>query len=142
MRGNTQHKMLVKVDVNSIFYKVKKFFSNLFQKKEVNNNIIRGQEISDGELKNEHKKNDFVETIRNIEDDETRLLKLQKQYRAGKIKEEELSSKQKNSLCVLYDRQFLQHRYIVILLIMMITKSFPHCMSSNLIKPHTFSNFI
>ena len=46
-----------------------------------------------------------MESIRNIEDEETKLLKLQKQYRSGKIKEEELTEEQVNSLCILYDRQ-------------------------------------
>ena len=46
-----------------------------------------------------------MESIKNIEDEETKLLKLQKQYRSGEIKEEELSEEQINSLCKLYDRQ-------------------------------------
>ena len=43
--------------------------------------------------------------IRNIEDDETKLNNLQKQYRDGEIKEEDLSAEQVNELCALYDRQ-------------------------------------
>ena len=46
-----------------------------------------------------------MESIKNIEDEETKLLKLQKQYRSGEIKEEELSEEQINSLCKLYDKQ-------------------------------------
>ena len=34
-----------------------------------------------------------------------KLLKLQKQYRSGEIKEEELTQEQVNSLCALYDKQ-------------------------------------
>ena len=46
-----------------------------------------------------------MEEIRNIENEETKLLKLQKQYRSGEIKEEELTEEQVNSLCALYDKQ-------------------------------------
>ena len=46
-----------------------------------------------------------MESIKNIEDEETKLLKLQKQYRSGEIKEEELSEEQVKSLCKLYDKQ-------------------------------------
>ena len=46
-----------------------------------------------------------MESIKNIEDEETKLLKLQRQYRSGEIKEEELTEEQVNSLCTLYDRQ-------------------------------------
>ena len=51
------------------------------------------------------RKNTFMESIRNIEDEETKLLKLQKQYRTGKINAEELSEQQIKSLGKLYDRQ-------------------------------------
>ena len=46
-----------------------------------------------------------MEEIRNIENEETKLLKLQKQYRSGEIKEEELTEEKVNSLCALYDKQ-------------------------------------
>lgn len=51
------------------------------------------------------KDNKFMEEIKKIEDEETLILKLQKQYRNGKIKEEELTEEQINSLCKLYDKQ-------------------------------------
>lgn len=47
----------------------------------------------------------FSETIRIVEDEETKLLKLQKQYRSGQIKESDMSQEQIDSLCNLYDRQ-------------------------------------
>ena len=46
-----------------------------------------------------------MKSIRNIEDEETKLLKLQKQYRSGKIKGEELTEEQINALSELYDKQ-------------------------------------
>lgn len=101
MKENTQDKMLVQVDENSIFYKIKKFLKNLFYKKETVKPVCENQEKVD----NEQKRNSFLETIKNIEDDNIKLLKLQKQYRAGKIKEEDLTGEQKNLLCNLYDKQ-------------------------------------
>ena len=103
MKENTQEKSLVQVNENSIFYKIKKFFRNLFHKNEIIievNNVERHIEIE-----KENAKNFFMEAIKNIEDDETKLLKLQKQYRSGEIKEEELTEEQVASLCSLYDKQ-------------------------------------
>ena len=56
-------------------------------------------------MENENKKKSFMESIKNIENEEIKLLKLQKQYRSGEIKEEELTEEQVNSLCALYDKQ-------------------------------------
>lgn len=101
MKGNIQDKSLVQINENSIFYRIKKFFKNLFyrEKHNVNEpvNIIEETSINN--------KSSFMESIRNIEDEETKLLKLQKQYRSGEIKEEELTQEQVNSLCALYDKQ-------------------------------------
>lgn len=104
MVKNTVEKSLVKINKNSIFSKIKQFFKNLFSKNETvftdvsaaSNNII----ISD-----EDKRNTFVEKIKNIEDEETILLKLQRKYRNGEIKEEDLTEEQINFLCKLYDKQ-------------------------------------
>ena len=105
MKENTQGKSLVQVNENSIFYKIKKFFKNLFNKNsEITNNyaIIEEQKVN---LENGNKKKSFMESIKNIENEEIKLLKLQKQYRSGEIKEEELTEEQVNSLCALYDKQ-------------------------------------
>ena len=104
MKENTDEKSLVKINKNSIFYKTKLFFKNLFSRNESivtdipvpENNIVRSDE---------NKNNTFMEEIKKIEDEETVLLKLQKQYRAGEIKEEDMTEEQINSLCDLYDKQ-------------------------------------
>ena len=102
MKDNTQEKSLVKVNENSIFYKIKFFFRNLFHKDtKFENGIVE-------EPKNISQKNgkiDFIENIRNIENEETRLLKLQKQYRNGEIKEYDMTEEQISSLTALYDKQ-------------------------------------
>lgn len=105
MKENTQEKSLIQVNENSIFYKIKRFFKNLFNKKiDTANNYATIEETknSDG---NKDKKNSFMESIKNIENEETKLLKLQKQYRSGEIKEEDLTEEQVKSLCDLYDKQ-------------------------------------
>lgn len=103
MKENTDEKSLVRINENSIFYKIKQFFKCLFYKKEpINNTIVETNKVI---LPNENKKNKFMEEIKNIEDEETVLLKLQTKFRSGEIKEEELSNEQINLLCALYDRQ-------------------------------------
>jgi len=105
MKENTQDKSLVQVNENSIFYKIKKFFRNLFYrpKIDINESI---NDIETATINNqESNKNAFMKEIRNIEDEETLILKLQKQYRSGEIKEEELTEEQVKSLCDLYDKQ-------------------------------------
>ena len=103
MKENTDEKSLVKINENSIFYKIKQFFKKLFYKKETINNIT--VETNKVILQNDNKKNKFMEEIKNIEDEETLLLKLQKKFRSGEIKEEELTS-----LCELYDKQIANLR--------------------------------
>ena len=105
MKENTQEKSLVQVNENGIFYKIKKFFKNLFNSNANTTNNYAIVKETESLVESENKKNSFMESIKNIEDEETKLLKLQKQYRSGEIKEEELSEEQINSLCKLYDRQ-------------------------------------
>lgn len=110
MKENTQEKLLVQVNENSIFYKIKSFFRNLFHRKQAVNEVNIIENNIEEPTEKENTKNSFMEAIRNIEDDETKLLKLQKQYRSGEIKEEELTEEQVNSLCSLYDRQIANLR--------------------------------
>lgn len=109
MKENTQDKSLVQVNNNSIFYKIKKFFRSLFYRANSNVESINVTETITIN-NNESNKNSFREEIRNIENEETKLLKLQKQYRSGEIKEEELTEEQVNSLCALYDKQIADLR--------------------------------
>ena len=102
MRENTQEKSLISVNENRIFYKIKNFFKNLFHK----NKVVNSEDI----MHTTEQKNAFMESIKNIEDEETNLLKLQKQYRNGEIKEEELTKEQINSLSALYDKQIANLR--------------------------------
>lgn len=110
MKENTQEKSLVQVNENGIFYKIKRFFKNLFNKNKDTTDNYAVIEETNSSVKNKNIKSSFMESIRNIEDEETKLLKLQKQYRSGEIKEEELTEEQINSLCALYDKQIANLR--------------------------------
>ena len=79
MKNNNNENSLIKVNENSIFYKIKNFFRNLFGKKENNITPIENQVLKTQEITN-NKRDSFRETVTNIENDETRLLKLQKQF--------------------------------------------------------------
>ena len=109
MKENTQEKSLVQVNENGIFYKIKSFFKNLFNR---NNNTTNYASVKEDKsiVESENTKNSFMESIKNIENEETKLLKLQKQYRSGEIKEEELTQEQVSSLCALYDKQIANLR--------------------------------
>lgn len=110
MKKNAQEKSLVKVNEKSIFYKIKKFYMKLFHINQVSNEVNIIEKNIQNQIKDINTKNSFIESIRNIENKETKLLKLQKQYRSGEIKEEELTQEQIDSLCDLYDKQIANLR--------------------------------
>ena len=98
MEENTQEKNLIeKEEKITLFGKIKNFFKNLFGKKqaEVVNEEIVEKEVS----------NDFKESIKMTEDEETKLLDLQRRYRRGEIAENDLTDEQIEALCDLYDKQ-------------------------------------
>lgn len=104
MKENTNEKSLVKINENSIFYKIKQFFKNLFHKNEATNTNI-STENANAIRPDEDKRNKFIDEIKKVEDEETILLKLQRKYRSGEIKEEDMTEEQIKSLCNLYDKQ-------------------------------------
>ena len=99
---NTEEKSLVKVNEDSLLSRIKEFFKRLFRRNKIAESIEEINSVNNAE---EDRKEAFMNYIRNIEDDETKLNNLQKQYRNGEIKEEDLSAEQVNELCALYDRQ-------------------------------------
>lgn len=103
MKKHTKDNMLINVNNSNIFYKFKNFLYHFFHKEDMNFNILLDNSVVDNI--NNDTSNTFLESIKNIENDETKLLKLQNQYRNGEIKEENLTEEQINSLCSLYDRQ-------------------------------------
>lgn len=110
MKKNSQEKRLITVNENSIFYKIKTFFKNLFNPGKKVENVLRVEEAVNIKSENQNNIDSFIESIRNIENEETKLLKLQQQYRRGEIKEETLTKEQVNALCSLYDKQIANLR--------------------------------
>ena len=105
MKTNSKEKSLVHVNKINIFYKIKNFFKSIFHKNyTTTNNISNEKNISNND-KIYDKKSDFITNLRDIEDEQMKLLKLQKLYRNGEIKEENLTQDEINSLCELYDSQ-------------------------------------
>ena len=75
MENNTKEKSLIKINENSIFFKIKQFVKNLFSKKEVADDIITENMASSVNSTNDT--NTFLESLKNTENEETLLLKLQ-----------------------------------------------------------------
>ncbi len=103
MGENTQEKNLIKKKENSFLGKIKTFFRNLFGKK---NNDNTGVTDENNIVKENN--NDFKEYIKLTEDEETKLLELQRKYRNGEIGENDLTDEQIDDLCNLYDKQIAE----------------------------------
>lgn len=98
-----EEKSLVKINEDSFFYKIRTFIKKIFNKKDCNINNV---EPVDESLKSkDNRKQKFMEEVKRIEDEETKLLKLQEQFHNGEIKEEDLTESQYKALNDLYDRQ-------------------------------------
>ena len=96
-------KSLVKINEDSFFYKIKTFIKKIFNKKDCNINNV---EPVDESLKSkDNRKQKFMVEVKKIEDEETKLLKLQEKFHNGEIKEENLTESQYKALNDLYDRQ-------------------------------------
>ena len=84
----------------SFLSKIKNFFRNLFAKKEVKQDNI--------ESKTTHNivKNKFKENVEIKQDEETmKIINLQKEYKAGNIKEEDMTDDEHKKLIELYKKQ-------------------------------------
>ena len=110
MNNKENKKLMIKVNENSFFYKIKIIFKNLFNKKtkgiEDNEFEIERQVVSENNTRNS-----FMENIKDMaENEETKLMNLQKQFENGQIIEEQLSEQQRFSLSELYDKQIADLR--------------------------------
>ena len=105
MGKHLEEKSLITVNENSILYKIKTFFLRLFGK---NNNIVNETQITpidNNNVQSNKRKDTFMESIRNVENEETKLLKLQKQFDNREIDTRQLSRKQIADLTALYKKQ-------------------------------------
>lgn len=104
--NNKENNSLINVNKKGIIYRIKLFFINAFGRKKDKNTEIE-PELKKEDITNDatNKKEDFLKYIKNIEDEGTRLIKLQKEYEEGNIKEENMSIKQIQDLKDLYRKQ-------------------------------------
>lgn len=106
MEKHLEEKSLIAVNEKSLFYRIKTFFLRLFKGKETVKIEPQIETVKINEIQiNTIQKNSFMESIRNIENDETRLLKLQKQFDNGEIDKSQLSKEQVADLTALYKKQ-------------------------------------
>lgn len=98
-----EEKSLVKINEDSFFNKIKTFIKKIFNKKDCNINNVAP--VDESLKSKDNKKQKFMEEVKRIEDEETKLLKLQQQFHNGEIKEEDLTESQYKALNDLYDRQ-------------------------------------
>lgn len=104
MKENTQEKNLIEKKEENIFDKIKKFFKKLFNKKRNEEK----QEIINEVLNEKEDKNNFKEYIKMTENEETKLLELQRKYHNKEIDENDLTDEQIDALCDLYDKQIAE----------------------------------
>lgn len=105
MGKHLEEKSLIAVNENSLFYKIKSFFLKLFRGKK---NALNGFSIipvEKNEIQSDKRKDDFIEYIRNVENEQTKLLKLQEQFDNRKIEKSQLSKEQIADLTALYKKQ-------------------------------------
>ena len=95
MGKHLEEKSLIAVNENSLFYKIKSFFLKRFS-------IIP---VEKNEIQSDKRKDDFIESIRNVENEQTKLLKLQEQFDNRKIEKSQLSKEQIADLTALYKKQ-------------------------------------
>ena len=86
-----------------LFYKI--CFLKLFRKNAITENQTQITNEENYEVQSNKQKDSFVEYIRNIENEETKLLKLQKQFDNGEINKNQLSEEQIADLTALYKKQ-------------------------------------
>lgn len=106
MEKRIKEKSLINVNEKNIFYKIKVFFVKLFKGNDIAiyTPEIKNVKSSDANY-NAKLKDNFIETLRNVEDEETRLLKLQRQYENSEINTKQLSKEQLVALKEQYKKQ-------------------------------------
>lgn len=105
MGKHSEEKSLIAVNENSLFYKIKSFFLKLFRGKRSAINEPQIEPVENIEVQSDKRKDAFMESIRNVENEETKLLKLQKQFDNKEIDKSQLSKEQIAGLTALYRKQ-------------------------------------
>ncbi|MCI8273030.1 MAG: hypothetical protein HFJ55_02980 [Clostridia bacterium] len=106
---NKSKESLIAVNGNSIFYKIKTFFRKLFFNNK-NDEIEQKNQVAEIDISNNtNVKSTFLEDIKIQENKELKeLLHLQKLFKMGRIKEKDLSKKERIKLEKLYKHQIYE----------------------------------
>ena len=105
MGKHLEEKSLITINENSILYKIKLFFLKLFRGKRSIMNEPQIAPIENNEIQSNKRKDAFIESISNVENEETKLLKLQNQFDNREINKSQLSKEQIADLIALYKKQ-------------------------------------
>ena len=105
MGKHLEEKWLITINENSILYKIKLFFLKLFRGKRGIMNEPQIAPIENNEIQSNKRKDAFIESISNVENEETKLLKLQNQFDNREINKSQLSKEQIADLIALYKKQ-------------------------------------
>lgn len=104
MKENSDNKSLIRVNDN-IFSKIRNWFINLFSAKikNIENNI----DVADSniDISNADKKNDFLNSLKTSESNDTNIFNLQRKYENGQLKVSDMSEDEYSKIEDLYNRQ-------------------------------------
>lgn len=104
--NNSENNSLIKINEKSIFYRIKNFFRNLFGKNKANeySNPTISPNVENIK-QNQQTKSEFMNSIKNTENEETKLYKLQQRYENNELSESDLTDEQVDNLLDLYQDQ-------------------------------------
>lgn len=104
MRENLDNKSLVKVNDN-IFLKIRNWFVNLFGFK--TNRIENTIDVTNSniDVSESNTKDDFLNSLKTLENEETNIFNLQRKYENGQLKVSDMSKDEYSKIENLYNKQ-------------------------------------
>lgn len=104
MRENFDNKSLVKVEDN-IFLKIKNWFTGLFKVRIKNVQNIVDSANSNIDTNKTNNKEDFLNSLKTVDNDDTNIFNLQMKYENGQLKVSEMSENEYSKIEYLYNKQ-------------------------------------
>lgn len=104
MRENFDNKSLVKVEDN-IFLKIKNWFTGLFKVRIKNVQNIVDSANSNIDTNKTNNKEDFLNSLKTVDNDDTNIFNLQMKYENGQLKVSEMSENEYSKIEDLYNKQ-------------------------------------
>ena len=104
MRENFDNKSLVKVEDN-IFLKIKNWFTGLFKVRIKNVQDIVDSANSNIDTNKTNNKEDFLNSLKTVDNEDTNIFNLQMKYENGQLKVSEMSENEYSKIEDLYNKQ-------------------------------------